>query len=305
MRSVKLGDVTYRPSADQPAADKEIRLTGPAPAKDDKLRAPGATGTAEATLADGRSLPVSYTVDAPRPLVELLTTSARMPVGTGLVLSIGSKSDLPLTAYITMALRSMSPARFPRGEKLEVALADGSLRALLSFSDGSLVLQDARTALAFFSPAKAFGASAFGPLQARAVAEDGTVGDWLPLGTLVRTPEITGLTCARPAVRPSAAAKTEVARPDDALSLPEAAVPCTLAGRDLFLIASVGADSSFSTAVPVEIGFTGDSLSVPRPADGRTIFLKLRDDPDHAVSVDAGRSHRGVAAPATTPAASQ
>jgi len=35
----------------------------------------------------------------------------------------------------------------------------------------------------------------FGKLQMRPVAEDGTPGDWTPLGTLVRTPQITTIHC--------------------------------------------------------------------------------------------------------------
>ena len=39
------------------------------------------------------------------------------------------------------------PAKFPRNEKVEVAAADGSFRTVLSLADGSLMLEDAQTAL--------------------------------------------------------------------------------------------------------------------------------------------------------------
>jgi hypothetical protein len=49
--------------------------------------------------------------------------------------------------------------------------------------------------MAVLQPLKAFGPSAFGPLRLRAVAPDGTAGDWLPLATLVRLPTLTALSC--------------------------------------------------------------------------------------------------------------
>lgn len=289
VRSVKLGDTDYKPAAEQ-AGDKELRLLPDAPTKDHKPPSPaGATGMAEVMLADGRSVTVPYVVDAPRPSVEILTKSSRMPAGTGVALSLGGNNDLPLDARITIALRSASPARFPRGEKIEIALADGSLHTALNVADGSLVLQDAHTALAFFSPAKSFGPSAFGPLQLRAVAEDGTAGDWLPLGTLVRTPAIASVTC------PRATPRSTASKPDEAAQAEAAETPCTLTGRDLFLIDSIAADTSFIGAVPVAIGFAGDTFAVPRPSDGHTLYLKLRDDPQAPVTLPLSP------APATSP----
>ena len=265
VRSVKFGDTEYKPAAEQ-GADKELRLLATA-AKDDKPRAAastGATGTAEATLADGRSVPVPYVVDSPRPSVEIHAMSTRLQTSTAVPLTIGSSSDLPLDARITIALRSASPVRFPRGEKIEIALIDGSLRTALNVADGSLVLQDAHTALAFFSPSKSFGASAFGPLQLRAVAEDGTAGDWIPLGTLVRTPSITSISCPRQQARAAAPAKSEAPKPDEAAAAEQTAATCTLTGRDLFLIDSFSGDSSFNAPIAVPLGFTGDALPVPR-----------------------------------------
>jgi hypothetical protein len=204
----------------------------------------------------------------------LLSKTAKAAQTTGLPLQLNGKDDLPLNARITFALRSDFPARFPRGEKVEVALTDGSLHATMSLADGSLVLQDAHTALAFFSPAKAFGTSAFGPLQIRAVSDDGTAGDWISVGTLVRTPGITGIVCAK------------VAKPA-AGEAPAAPVSsgCQISGSDLFLVDSVAGDASFANPEEVPLGFAGDSLPVPRPADNRTVFVKLRDDPDAVFTV--------------------
>jgi hypothetical protein len=291
VRSVKFGDTEYKPAAEQ-GGDKELRLQAVI-AKGEKARtqaAAGATGIAEAMLADGRTVSVPYSVDIARPSIQLLTTSAHLQAGTGLPLTLGDKNDLPLDARITIALRSASPARFPRGEKIEIALTDGSLHTALAVADGSLVLQDAHTALAFFSPAKSFGTSAFGPLQLRAVAEDGTTGDWLPLGTLVRTPSIASITCTRQPPRAVTPAKPDAPRPDatkpdDTVVSDPVGGPCTLTGRDLFLIDSVSADSSFNAAVPVPLGFAGEALPVPKPADSHTLYLKLRDDPSAIVSI--------------------
>ena len=303
VRSVKLGDTEYKPAPEQ-AGDKELRMLATA-AKNTQPHTPGAagaTGTAEATLADGRIVPVPYVVDAARPSVQMLTVTPHMEASTSVPLTLGGKSDLPLDARITIALRSASPARFPRGEKIEIALTDGSLHTSLNVADGSLVLQDAHTALAFVSPAKSFGPSAFGPLQLRAVAEDGTAGDWLPLGILVRTPAIASITCPR--ATPHSAGKPDPAKPDDPTATDSTVLPCTLIGRDLFLIDSIASDSSFSGAVPVALGFAGETVAVPRPADGHTLYLKLRDDPEAVATIPVSAAstnspHRNTTPPQT------
>lgn len=273
--SVTIAGVEYKPAPDQPADGKTLRLA-PTQTKSatGKVQAQfgtaGESGTAEAKLADGRTLPVSYSVDTARPALDLLSKTVKADTGTGLPLTLAGDNDIPLNAKITLALRSRFPDRFPRSEKVEVALADGSLKTTLSLADGSVVLQDSRTALAYLMPGKTFGPSAFGPIQARAVASDGTVGDWIPLGTLVRMPVITGVTCTRTASK------------DD-----PADSGCQITGNDLFLLGSIAADSSFGNAAEVPLGFAGDSLPVPRPADNKTLYLKLRDDPDAVTTVTA------------------
>ncbi len=300
VKAVKLDDLQYTPAADQPADGKELRLTSPARAKDSKgkvpLSTPGESGMAEAILRDGRSLPVSFTVDAARPSLQLLNRSVHVDPQPGLPLNLGDESALPLDARITIALRTTSPARFSRTEKVEIALVDGSLRTLLSLGDNSLVLQDANTTLAYLSPAKSFGASAFGPLQLRPVLDDGTVGDWIPLGTLVRTPVISSLSCARSnANRPSAGEQ-------EGIGGASSDTGCTLGGSKLFLIESVSSDSSFSAPSTVPPGFAGDTLPVPHPADNRTLYLKLRDDPGKVVTVGAIAPSPGYSRRAPAPA---
>jgi hypothetical protein len=104
-------------------------------------------------------------------------------------------------------------------------------------------------------PLARFGASAFGPVEMRAMSADGVTGDWLPLGTLVRLPGFKELRC------PRAMAK-----------------PCTLTGTNLFLASSIGPTPDFSNATDVPPDFTGTQLSLAHPANG-TLYLKLRDDP--------------------------
>ena len=279
--TVKLGTLEYLPLPGQPADAKELRLAVKAPAKSKEelaaLSSAGATGMAAAVLHDGRTLPVSYSVDAARPSLELISRTVKATATAGLPLSLSSSTDLPLDSTVTLALRSAMPARFARTEKVEIALSDGSLRTLLSVAEGSLVLQDAHTALAFFSPAKVFGASAFGPVQMRPVLEDGTEGDWLPLGVIVRLPTITAVTCSRAPAHTASPAEgpQAVVAPDGA---------CSLTGNSLFLLDSIAADSS-TTPTPVPAGFAGDTLPAPRPADGHTLYLRLRDDPATAISL--------------------
>jgi hypothetical protein len=117
------------------------------------------------------------------------------------------------------------------------------------------MLEDAKTAIGSLDPLTRFGSSAFGPVEARVVSADGAVGDWIPLGTLVRLPGFKDLRC------PHSPSK-----------------PCTLTGTNLFLAASIGASPDFEGATDVPPDFTGTQLSVPHPVNGM-LYLRLRDDP--------------------------
>ena len=307
VKSVEVAGMAFAPDPDQ-SPTKELRLTNAAASeRKSKSRAPalktGDHGTAHVTLNDGRVVAVDFIVDAPRPLITLLSKSVQSKSEGGPVLTLMDKDAIPLSSKFSFAVRSDAPARFPRSEKLEVATTDGSLHTTLQLADASLVLQDAKTALAFLNPAAAFGPSAFGPLQVRPVSEDGTVGDWQALGTLVRTPEIQAVLCGRMAQRvlpaPGTIISNETPSDTDASSASEPvqttpAAPrhpgegsCTLTGNGLFLIDSVGADSSFSQQSRVPIGYAEPTLVVPRPADNRTLYLRLRDDPDGLATLPA------------------
>jgi hypothetical protein len=211
---------------------------------------------ANVELRDGRNLKAPVTVNPPRPQVELLSKGTQDNATSVSPVRLGNPDDLPLDERLVFFLKSKVPAKFPRTEKVEVAASDLSFHTVLSLADGGLMLEDASTAIGTMEPMARFGSSAFGRLQARPVSADGTTGDWLPLGTLVRLPEFRELRC------PRAVGK-----------------PCTLTGTDLFLATSVGATAELDNATDVPLDFTGTQLSVPHPANG-TLYLRLRDDPE-------------------------
>ncbi len=170
-------------------------------------------------------------------------------------MQLGNTDDLPLDGRLVFFLKSTVPARFPRNEKVELAAVDGSFDTELSLADGSLMLEDAKTAMGNIEPLNRLGASAFGPIHVRALSAEGAAGDWLPLGTLVRLPGFKDLRC------PHAVAK-----------------PCVLTGTNLFLAASIAATPDFDNPTDVPPEFPGTQLTVPHPANG-TLYLRLRDDP--------------------------
>ena len=212
--------------------------------------------TAKVELRDGRELKVPVKVDRPRPQVTLLSKGTQDEASLEeSPVRLGSPNDLPVSRRLVFFLKSKTPAAFPRDERVEVAAADDSFHTTLSLSDGTLMLEDANTALAVVEPLARFGSSAFGPVQARAVSGDGVAGDWLSLGTLVRLPGFKELHCPRNVTR-----------------------PCALTGTNLFLATSVASSPEFDNAVDVPPDFTGTQLTVPHPANG-VLYLKLRDDP--------------------------
>jgi hypothetical protein len=170
-------------------------------------------------------------------------------------IQLAGPDDLPQNSKLTFSLKAQSPATFSRDEKIEVATVDASYSTMLSMADGTLTLQDTKTALASLNPVKAFGASAFGPLRFRLIDGNGAEGDWQPLATLVRLPDLQDLKC--PAISDQ---------------------PCKLTGSNLFLVDSVSGDAQFSHPVQVPDGFPGGVLPVPHP-EGAGLYVKLRDDP--------------------------
>jgi hypothetical protein len=211
--------------------------------------------TAKVTLKDGRVLSMTAAVGAARPSATLIGKSAQATPGSvDHHIQLTDANEFPQDGTLTFSLRTQSPLAFTHDEMIEIATTDESFSTLLSASNGGITLENAQVAVAQFSPLKAFGASAFGPLRYR-VAANGVTGDWQPLGTLVRLPVLKEIKC--PATGDMA---------------------CKLSGTDLFLVESVSSDPHFHHATAVPDGFPGSALPVPHPVEG-PLYLKLRDDP--------------------------
>jgi hypothetical protein len=207
------------------------------------------------TLKDGRVLPLTASVDAPRPRVTLIGKSVQpSPSSVESNIQLADPGELPQDATLTFAVRTQSPAEFTHDENIEVATSDESSTTVLSFANGGITLENAQVAVATIHPAKAFGPSAFGLMQFRVNAK-GIAGDWQPLANLVRLPVLKELKCP---------------------ATPELA--CKLSGSNLFLIDSVSNDPGFTHPVQVPDGFLGYALPVPHPTAG-PLYVKLRDDP--------------------------
>ena len=255
---------------------------------------PGNEYSAKVTLRDGRMLHVPATVGPPRPQVDLLSKGVQHDTSEGdsavpPPVRLGSANDLPLQRKLVFFVRSRVPSNFPRTEKIELAAADGSFETTLSLADGSLILEDAKTAVAVIDPYARFGGSAFGPVQFRAVSAAGVTGDWVPLGTLVRLPGFS-----------SDAASKDLRCPRNPNK------PCQLTGNNLFLITEVAATPDMANPVEVPPEFTGTSLTVPNISHSGngagTLYIKLRDDPETVQTLNLPVSLPGPTAQAETAA---
>ena len=252
--SVQLANETFTPSAAGNTGDL-VHLESKAGVT------PNDGAEASVKLKDGRSMTVKVSTQAARPTLKLLSFHDKLAQPQGsLQIQLGAKEELPLRGELSFVVQTKDA--FPRSGTVEVATADGSVHTTLSVAANTLVLQDEHTAIAMLDPLKAFGPSAFGKLQMRPVAADGTPGDWTPLGTLVRTPEVTAVHCSATG---------------DAT--------CTLEGSNLFLAEAFAGTKDFAKPTPVPTGFAEGTLTVPAPADGSTLYVKLRDDPQALASI--------------------
>lgn len=306
VRQVDLGGLTFKPAgngkgpAPQAGGKPELRLTLPAGDEVPKLRS-GEHLTAQITLDDGRTIRLPVTVEPARPAVAIIgkanVTSSDATPKSQLHIRLSSENDLPVNNALTFSLKSAQP--FPRGGAIEIASPDESLHTRLTVDSGSLILQDPQTLLATLEPLKSLGPSAFGPMRVRALAPDGTAGDWLPLVTLIRLPTLIGLNCpvaprmssspsSEVATLPAAPTLSPTATPPAATSeIPSA--PCTLTGTSLYFIDAIATDAAFASPTRVPEGFVGSSLAVPPPL-GAVYYLRLRDDPTvvNTVTLPAG-----------------
>jgi hypothetical protein len=213
--------------------------------------------TAHATLKDGRTLEVHAAVLPPRPHLQLIGKSIELAASP---IHLNGPDDLPADARLHFRLKSETP--FAPTEKVEVSSADGFYHEELTLESGGLIRQNARTIMATLMIPRGLAASAFGALRFRAVSPEGYEGDWQPLATLVRLPEITDVRCS--------AAKD---------------APCTVTGNNLFLIQSLSVDEDFQHPVEISENLMAPSLDVPHPK-GKVLYLKLRDDPSRIQILD-------------------
>ena len=252
--SVEIADQSFVPAGGN-NDDKTVHLEAKTGVSPDE------GSDAAVKLKDGRTMTVKISAEAARPGLKLLSFNATAAQAKdALPVTLGAKDDIPLNGKLTFVVQTTDI--FPRTQTVEVATADGSVHTSLSLAANDLVLQDEHTAVATLDPLKAFGQSAFGKLQMRPVGEDGTPGNWTPLGNLVRTPLITAIHC------------TTAASPT-----------CSVDGDNLFFVQSFGAAKDFAKPADVPTGFAASSFTVPTPADGTTLYLKLRDDPGSVAAV--------------------
>src|SRR5215469_134756 len=251
---LELEGVCFAPAEDSRLSGNSLDLVAQDPNAAYSLQ-PSAALSARVTLNDGRVLQVPATVEAPRPKIALVSKNLQQ-ASTASSIRVGNPDELPQGGRLSFFLKANVPANFPLSEKVEVATEDGAFSTMLSVAAGTLMLQDAKSALAVFDPLKAFGPAAFGLLRFRAVDANGANGDWQPLAVLVRIPSLGEIHC------PDAPEK-----------------PCMLRGSNLFLLHSVSTDPKFLNSVAVPADYVGDSLAVPRP-NGTLLYIKLRDDPE-------------------------
>ena len=249
--SLDIGGTHFLP-ASLKRVDKQDELNLTAHEAVDSALHSGQPFTAHLTLKDGRALDLDSHIEAPRPSVTLVGKKIRSSKSA---VRLADPNDLPIEGNLSFVLKAQTPSSFPRAMKVEVGSVDGSFSTVLNVANGGLMLQDSQTVLAVLNPLKSFGPSAFGPIQFRPVAEDGTAGDWRPLAQLVRVPTLKEVRC-----------------PDDAEK------QCTLYGDQLYLIDSLSAEKDFTQPSTVPSGFADTSIPVPRPR-GTLLYLKLRDDP--------------------------
>jgi phage tail protein X len=218
------------------------------------------TAAAQVTLRDGRVLSVPAAVEAPRPRVTLLNKSVQ-PSRSSIEgnIQLTDPDLLPQDSKLVFSLRAASPPAFAQNASIEVGTADAAAVSTLSLGNGALTLENRQVAVATLEPAKSLGRSSFGPLQFR-VLVDGLAGEWQPLATLVRLPQLKELKCPG-----------------------TADLACKLSGSDLFLLDSVSGNERFENAVKVPDGFLGNALPVPHPESGR-LYVRLRDEPAVIIS---------------------
>jgi len=262
-----LGDAAFQPGAVRSGAVKagdhdELALTAANPEAARRLAA-GQVILAKVALKTGKTLKLRVTVAPARPGVELISKTVQpgavQPQGA---IQLVGADEIQRGDKLVFSLRAKAPLTFTGQEKLEIARAEDGAGAgdgnsvVVATLDGQhgLELEDAQVLLASLDTGAGLAPSTFGPLRFR-IVRGGDAGEWRPLTTLVRLPTVRELKCP-----------------------PGRGSMCELSGSGLFRIESLASTPGFDHPTTVPVGFTGDILSVPRPASGR-LYIKLRDDP--------------------------
>jgi hypothetical protein len=279
VRQVEFAGLTFKPAGEEQEKGKpELRLALQPDAKTPALH-PGEGISAHVALQDGRILSLAAGVEAARPSVTLIghsdvVTDAK---ASDFHIKLANENDLPVGDAMMFSLKSSQP--FPRAGEIEVGSPDGSLHTTLGLGNpeassesdarSSLILEGPQTLLGTLKPLKVFGPSAFGPIRLRAIAPDGTKGDWLPLVTLVRLPTLSRLNCAvatpvesTPAKRHGPAAiHNAPAMPPN----PSPANPDSLSAEPSVAPPSAPADSPPAAAAPSDSAIAPKPDTTPKP----------------------------------------
>jgi hypothetical protein len=254
--SVKVGDQTFVPSGAAPdERGLQLRASG-TPAPDDPPEA-------IVKLKDGGLMTVPVSDEESGATLKVLSCDSTLSTPNGEIpVGLSSQRDIALHGMLHFVVQSAGA--FPRGQIIEISTADGAVHTTISLNSEDLILQDDHTAVGMVDLDKVFGESAFGEIRLRAVPGDGTVGNWVTLGKLVRRPHISAVHC------------TSVGVPT-----------CMVEGSDLFLALAFSASDDFASAVPVPTGFDGSNFAIPMKANSRnsTIYVRLRDDPEGLATI--------------------
>ena len=237
-------------------------------------------------LRDGRQLKAPVTVELPRPQATLLSKGTQNESSDAVSpVRLGSPDDLPLGERLVFFFKSRVPASFRRDEKVEVAAADDSFRAVLTLADGSLMLEDAKTAIGTLEPLARFGPSAFGPVPR--VSARGGRGD-RRLGSAGNSRAAAGLQRA-------------------ALSASCGQVVHTTRGRICFWLRQYSATTGTRRRSGVPPGFYGNAADCAPPGQRDALFEIARRSIDRADAyhtraaghVTGSADHRAAKPPAS------
>lgn len=253
--SLEVGGSIWHPDALQrrQAADHLLMRVE---AGEAELRA-GDHRQAHIVLTDGRTTTLKVTVAAPGPTAAVVSRSVERARS---VRSIPISLDADVVAQdsrLVFSFRAQVDARLVAGQQVEVMSESSGATAKLPVR-----LQDARVGLVAFTPAVDLGSDVSGPISFRLVRDD-VAGHWQPLATVVRLPTVASISCFERSRR------------------------CALRGESLFLLKAVSSGERSDDRVQVPDGFTGTSLDIPYPANGR-LRLQLRDAPAVEAWIRAG-----------------